>query len=319
MSLRRVIGVLGITTLLIILTGGGKALAQNSEGQYFPETGHWVTGPFLEKYFSVSDPQLLFGNPITEAFEDQLSGLLVQYFEKVRFEYHPNVPPELRVQTSYLGEYLYIPGNPLSIPANYPACQRFELTDHQVCYAFLDFFNRNGGVVQFGYPISDFELHEGMIVQYFQRARFEWHPENSKGNWVVLTELGRRYFNLIGEDPTRLQSSQVGNSPRQPIELKVHTFVRYPTVPHSGSQQIVYVIVQDHTMEAVSGANVNFILQLPGEKSVNYIMENSNEHGISVSQPIPIFTFSYGRADILVTVNYRTLTEKSRTSFQIWW
>lgn len=303
----------------MIATGGGKALAQNSEGQYFPETGHWVTDPFLEKYFSISNPQLIFGNPITEAFNDQLSGLLVQYFENVRFEFHPNAPPELQVQTSYLGEYLYIPGNPLPIPSNYPACKRFEQTDHQVCYAFLDFFNNYGGVSQFGYPISDFELHEGRIVQHFQRARFEWHPENSRGNWVVLTELGRRYFDLIGEDPARLQPSQVGNSPRQPIELQAHAFVRYPTVPHTGSQQIVYVIVQDHTMEAVSGANVNFILQLPGEKPVNYIMENSNEHGISVSQPIPIFASNYGRADIWVTVNYRTLTKKTRTSFQIWW
>jgi hypothetical protein len=193
------------------------------------------------------------------------------------------------------------------------------LTNHQVCYAFLDFFNKYGGVVQFGYPISDFEIHEGRIVQYFQRARFEWHPENTKGQWVTLTELGRRYFYLIGEDPERLPPSQVGNSPRQPIELQVHTFVKHPTVPFSGSQQIVYVIVQDHTMQPVPGANVNFILQLPGEKPVNYIMENSNKYGVSVSQPIPIFTNNFGRADILVTVNYKTLKEQSRTSFQIWW
>src|SRR5919197_5429427 len=61
--------------------------------------------------------------------------------------------------------------------------------------AFLDFFQRNGGVDIFGYPrTGEFTLN-GHAVQYFQRARFEYWPENPPGAQVQLgllaVELGR--------------------------------------------------------------------------------------------------------------------------------
>jgi len=71
-----------------------RTIAQTTGGsQYFPETSHWVSGPFLDKYNSVEEPELLFGYPITEEFDDPISGYLVQYFQRARFELHPKAPP----------------------------------------------------------------------------------------------------------------------------------------------------------------------------------------------------------------------------------
>ena len=38
-----------------------------------------------------------------------------------------------------------------------------------------------GGTMSFGYPISEpfIDPHTGLSVQYFERARFEYHPEHA--------------------------------------------------------------------------------------------------------------------------------------------
>ena len=43
--------------------------------------------------------------PLTDAFDEQ--GRLVQYFERSRFESHPNNPPDFQVQHGLLGRELY--------------------------------------------------------------------------------------------------------------------------------------------------------------------------------------------------------------------
>ena len=115
---------LGTILLALIAIAGGHAFAQNSEGrEYFPSTGHWVTGPFLDKYNSVPNPATLFGDPITDAFQDELYGFTVQYFEKVRFEYHSEEIPDLQVKISPLGSFVYRPGPSLPITFNLSACE----------------------------------------------------------------------------------------------------------------------------------------------------------------------------------------------------
>jgi hypothetical protein len=47
----------------------------------------------------------------------------------------------------------------------------------------------------FGYPISEEFFEGGSVVQYFERARFEWHPENEGTPYVVLLgQLGREQY-----------------------------------------------------------------------------------------------------------------------------
>lgn len=307
---------------IILLTlaglGGERAFAQTAEGsRYFPETGHWVSNEFLVHYQSVSNPEKLFGFPITDAFWDEATETAIQYFEKVRFELHPGSPPDLRVQLTPLGAYLYSTGQTLPVPPNSPACQVFPEIGFQVCYAFLDFFDANGGITQFGYPISNFEVHEGWIVQFFQRARFEWHPELAAGQRVTLTNLGSRYFQTHHEDSALLRPNR-NNIPQQPIlDLQVHAFAGISIMPPRGIQTL-YVIVQDQNLEPVQNAIVNFEVKFPDGESTSVQMEVTNQRGVSV-QKFPINIQYQGIAEIIVTAAYRTLQTQTKTSFQIWW
>ena len=66
----------------------------------------------------------------------------------------------------------------------------FPETGQTVRDAFLDFFDANGGVELFGYPRTGEFTEGGRYVQYFQRARLEYWPENPPGQQVQLGNLG---------------------------------------------------------------------------------------------------------------------------------
>ena len=73
----------------------------------------------------------------------------------------------------------------------------FPETEHSTSYRFLEYWLANGSVESFGYPISEkFEeasLTDGRIrlVQYFERARFEYHPDDEWSKQIKLGHLGR--------------------------------------------------------------------------------------------------------------------------------
>ena len=77
-----------------------------------------------------------------------------------------------------------------------------RLTGGEKCFAetgkclrgvFLGFWQGKGGVPQFGYPITDELEEDGRTVQYTQRARFEFHPENrDTPSEVELSLLGEQ-------------------------------------------------------------------------------------------------------------------------------
>ncbi|HEY3108203.1 MAG TPA: hypothetical protein VGL23_05590, partial [Chloroflexota bacterium] len=66
----------------------------------------------------------------------------------------------------------------------------FPETGQTVRDAFLDFFDAYGGLEIFGYPRTGEFSEAGRYVQYFQRARFEYWPENPPGQQVQLGNLG---------------------------------------------------------------------------------------------------------------------------------
>ncbi len=68
--------------------------------------------------------------------------------------------------------------------------QYFPQTGHAVGWPFLQFYRDHGGLDAFGYPRTEAFKQDGMTVQYFQRARFEYHPELAAGEQVQLTLLG---------------------------------------------------------------------------------------------------------------------------------
>ena len=70
----------------------------------------------------------------------------------------------------------------------------FAETGHTVSGPFSDYWSSHGGLVQFGFPVSEpfngTNRTDGKsyVQQYFQRARFEWHPEYKGTSFEV--ELG---------------------------------------------------------------------------------------------------------------------------------
>ncbi len=68
----------------------------------------------------------------------------------------------------------------------------FPETGHNLSNFFKRFWDANGGLARFGYPISEEFQENGHTVQYFERVRFEHHPENgATSSEVELGLLGR--------------------------------------------------------------------------------------------------------------------------------
>jgi hypothetical protein len=165
-------------------------------GRFFPETGKCVEEPFLS-YWNTHGGLAINGFPISDRMTQTLDdgkSYTVQYFERVRMELHPENQPPYDVLLGQFGRQIH-PADPPVAPK--PGAQFFPETGHNVEGGFLGYWTANGGLAQFGYPISE-EFQETLedgnsyTVQYFERARFEHHPENQPPNDILLGQFGRR-------------------------------------------------------------------------------------------------------------------------------
>ncbi|MDE2816611.1 MAG: hypothetical protein OXK81_07920 [Chloroflexota bacterium] len=71
--------------------------------RYFPETGHIVSGAFL-RFFNTRGKLDIFGYPTSEVIQE--NGKTVQYFQRSRFEYYPQLPETHQITLGLLGEEL---------------------------------------------------------------------------------------------------------------------------------------------------------------------------------------------------------------------
>jgi hypothetical protein len=315
-SLRRSLALLFAFCLLAI--PWSSANAQDTGIRYFPQTGHNVQGDFLRFYNAVPDPTTLYGYPITEQF-NRKDGLLVQYFQRARFEYHSELPDGQRVVLTDLGTQMYAPSTQLKI-FNPFACQLYTQTNFPICFAFLDFYNQYGGPLQFGYPISPFEYHDGMIVQYFQRARMEWQPSNPEGERVVLTDLGSLYFDKLAEDPGLKNAVQSINASIQPpiISLQVRAFV-WKAVTVGSDQQSIFIIANDQSGKPINDAACAATINWPNE-SAQAIDAATNSSGIAILQLSFANKPSGNLIPIDVNCQYENnLNGSTTTAFRIWY
>ncbi len=172
--------------------------AFSGAGQAFAQTGKAVRGPFLA-YWQGNGGLPIYGYPISDELVEVLEDgkpYLVQYFERARFEYHPETPAPNTIQLGQFGRRLH----PL-----YPAvpdcgCGRFfPETGHNIAGDFKGFWEQNGGLAVFGLPITDpvtetLEDGKQYTVQWFERARFESHPELAAPNNILLGQFGRQVY-----------------------------------------------------------------------------------------------------------------------------
>lgn len=181
--------------------------AANSEAQAtsrtFPETGKTVKGRFLS-YWNEHGALAQQGYPISDEIQEKSDTdgktYTVQYFERAVFELHPENSAPNDVLLSLLGNFYYKqkhPGGASGQTSNTSAGSVFfAQTGKRLGGRFLQYWQQNGGLAQQGYPISD-EVQERSDlngktykVQYFERAVFEYHPENSAPYDVLLSQLG---------------------------------------------------------------------------------------------------------------------------------
>jgi hypothetical protein len=123
----------------------------------------------------------------------------VQYFERNRFEYHPgHAGTEFEVLLGLLGNDVTKGRkfDPVLVPfQNTETRVYFPQTKHTLSQPFLRYWQEHGGLAIFGYPISEpmqeVSPSDGKtyIVQYFERNRFEYHPEHAGTEYEVLLGL----------------------------------------------------------------------------------------------------------------------------------
>ena len=195
----------------------------------FPQTGHTVRDVFKRAW--EQGGLELFGYPVTGQFYEKNPAdshyYLVQYFERVRMEYHPeNLGTPYEVLFGLLGKQVltskgwFTPaGDPVahqtepeSSPANSDASATyFPETGHSLSGPFLAEWQKEGGLKIIGLPISRVfdetnpETDEIYTVQYFERARAELHPGTD-------TQPAYVAFGLLGNEVLRDQNRLLENN-----------------------------------------------------------------------------------------------------------
>ena len=315
----RLLGVLLIVSCLQVAGSGSGVDAQRGQTwQYFPETGHSISGEFWFYYQQNDDSAFIFGSPITEQFLDLKSGRLVQYFQRARFELYPEKPAGERVVLTDLGPAIF-QGSPQDggVSNDNPlSCRSSAKTGYPICFAFLEFYDANGGASVFGEPITAFRFYNERIVQYFEHARFDWYPEKPEGQKVSLAQVGRIYFDMAHEDSARLQPVRVDNTLSNIKSIQVRVFT-WKTMTKSQDDQVVYVVVQDQTLNPVPGATTVVTIRWSNGE-VESIARTSNAAGV-VILPVVVKDQAHGslilvRAEVL----FQGLQTASTSSFRIW-
>lgn len=190
--------------------------------RYFSETGHNLAFGF-KAFWELSGGLPVFGYPLSEEFGefniDLQRTFTTQYFERQRYEYHPEnagtpytvllgrLGPQLLEQQ---GRYWYM------LPKADPRTPHyFAETGQAIAPQFWDYWRTHGlefgdpgvsareSLALFGYPITPAQMERNpdgdmVLTQWFERARFEYHPNNPDPYKVLLGRLGAELLTQRG-------------------------------------------------------------------------------------------------------------------------
>jgi hypothetical protein len=199
------------------------------QGRSYDAASRHSLGGRFEQYWGRNGGAALFGAPLTEEFRQQSSDTgdpyEVQYFEKQRYEYHPeHAGTPYEIQLGRLGAELleqsgrdwWAEGGDQPGAQPLPGeCQAFAAPDRTVCGAFLDYWRSHGldlgkpgisydeSLALFGQPLTAPRLEtnpdgDTVLTQWFERARFEWHPGNPAEYQVLLGRLAAEQLPAFG-------------------------------------------------------------------------------------------------------------------------
>ena len=207
---------------LLLMLGGLPLLNPSStyaaDQRCFGETGQCISGRF-RAYWEQNGGLAVFGFPISSARDevnrDTGQTYLTQWFERNRIELHTENPAPYDVLLGRLGDDRLRQQNvdwrlqPAGERTS--ACLWFEQTKHSVCdqmpgVGFKTYWQGRGlsdpaldtygrSLALFGLPLTEPYMEtnssgDTVLTQWFERARFEWHPTNPQAYKVLLGLLG---------------------------------------------------------------------------------------------------------------------------------
>ncbi|MBA3469501.1 MAG: hypothetical protein H0T53_07625 [Herpetosiphonaceae bacterium] len=189
-----------------------EANPNDPDGLYFENVGHGLLPPF-KGYWEHNGGLAVFGYPLTRVLAERGTDdgrvRMVQYLERQRYEYHRerNV-----IMLGLLGvELLTHQGRDWrAFPKADPnAAHYYPETGQAIAPEFWGYWSSHGldldlgqpevtsaeALALFGYPISPPQLEtnssgDTVLTQWFERARFEYHPNNPAEYRVLLGLLG---------------------------------------------------------------------------------------------------------------------------------
>lgn len=181
-----------------------RATRASDEALFFASSGQRLGDEqgFLS-YWRASNGPLTLGPPISAAFAD--GELTVQYFARGRLERHPEYGGAIvrgRLGAEYSAAlFRSFPAQPAL--ADQPDLRYFAATGHALGGPFRSFWEANGGLDVFGYPISEpaweYVGAELLQVQYFERARLELRPLSADpAQAMQISNLGSAVAHMRG-------------------------------------------------------------------------------------------------------------------------
>jgi hypothetical protein len=295
--------------LLLALVIGAMGPGARSAGAweppdtvYFSQTGHVLSGDFLT-YWRDNGRLTFLGAPITEQFKD--NGATIQYFEKARLELRGDTfsfgalgTEALTARGVDLNERPHrarlLRGDEFDEPSTTPYTRLapvafsgadaddhryFAESGHTLNSSFKLAWEKNDGLARYGLPLSE-EFAEispidGKIytTQYFERARFEYHPETANNYSVVLTPLGTSIAQARKIDTAAIAQADIPTYDEALFAPPPPTAAR----PGGGGGKLIDVNLSKQYLTAFDGNTVAFQV---------YISSGRDEH----ETPVGTFT-----------------------------
>ncbi len=182
------------------------------EAEYYEQTGHSAVNSFQEFWHRTPNALFVLGFPISqpfieESFTEPGTYYRVQYFERAVLEEHPeNYGSQYYILGRLMGNKI-IDGRQNEAPfqaVGDPGDGTFDSLTHHTLRnepaPFRGFYEGNGGLEVFGRPKSEQFQERNQAtgqtywVQYFERQRMEWHPDEPNPSYqILLGLLGNEY------------------------------------------------------------------------------------------------------------------------------
>ncbi len=259
---------------LVVLVGLVMGLAACAAPEvtpvYTPPRGE-ITAEAAEEAFrqfaqSLPDPQFLLGEPL---------GAVVKSGEGWK-KYYTHMVLRMdsggRIRPEALGYYFRMRGKPYLEQAQTWECK--QVGEHLVCYAFLDVFEKFGGVQIFGNPLGPIETDGLRVYQDFENARmlFDYQARYR----IILDDWGRTAWAQVQKNaPQAGPDTEFAN--QVPLRLKV--VVEKPVLTARDTQHIT-ILVTDTQYKPLANVPVQIVLSDESGEALDSLSRASNEMGL---------------------------------------